>query len=132
MERTEVDIKENSVMELDSELLTILLHDKNSGKNIIWATEDYSGYGYGFGKADEIYVRSITGANGNIIRPRTEKTKKEQQIRIKDKAEVFSSKFAPGTSEQNKVRYDPTAERYYSPSQRCRIRNNCETSISFP
>ena len=33
MERTEVDIKENSVMELDSELLTILLHDKNSGKN---------------------------------------------------------------------------------------------------
>lgn len=90
MERTEVDIKENSVMELDSELLTILLHDKNSGKNIIWATEDYSGYGYGFGKADEIYVRSITGANGNIIRPRTEKTKKEQQIRIKDKAEVFT------------------------------------------
>lgn len=76
MERTEVDIKENSVMELDSELLTILLQDKNSGKNIIWATEDYSEYGYGFGKTDEIYVRSITGANGNIIRPRTEKTKK--------------------------------------------------------
>lgn len=90
MERTEVDIKENSVMELDSELLTILLHDKNSGKNIIWATEDYSEYGYGFGKTDEIYVRSITGANGNIIRPRTEKTKKEQQTRIKDKAEVFT------------------------------------------
>ena len=88
MERTEVDIKENSVMELDSELLTILLQDKNSGKNIIWATEDYSRYG--FGKADEIYVRSITGANGNIIRPRTEKTKKEQQTRIKDKAEVFT------------------------------------------
>lgn len=90
MERTEVDIKENSVMELDSELLTILLQDKNSGKNIIWATEDYSEYGYGFGKTDEIYVRSITGANGNIIRPRTEKTKKEQQTRIKDKAEVFT------------------------------------------
>ena len=85
-----VDVKENSVMELDSELLTILLQDKNSGKNIIWATEDYSEYGYGFGKTDEIYVRSITGVNGNIIRPRTEKTKKEQQTRIKDKAEVFT------------------------------------------
>ena len=60
-----VDVKENSVMELDSELLTILLQDKSSGKNIIWATEDYSEYGYGFGKADEIYVRLITGANGN-------------------------------------------------------------------
>lgn len=85
-----VDVKENSVMELDSELLTILLQDKSSGKNIIWATEDYSEYGYGFGKADEIYVRLITGANGNIIKPRTEKTKKEQQIRIRDKAEVFT------------------------------------------
>ena len=62
-----------------------------SGKavcRLVWATEDYSRYG--FGKADEIYVRSITGANGNIIRPRTEKTKKEQQTRIKDKAEVFT------------------------------------------
>ena len=85
-----VDVKENSVMELDSELLTILLQDKSSGKNIIWATEDYSEYGYGFGKADEICVRLITGANGNIIKPRTEKTKKEQQIRIRDKAEVFT------------------------------------------
>ena len=35
MERTEVDIKENSVMELDSELLAILLQDKNSGKNLL-------------------------------------------------------------------------------------------------
>lgn len=85
-----IDVKENIVMELDSELLTILLQDKNSGKNIIWATEDYSGYGYGYGKADEIFVRSITGINGNIIKPRTEKTKKEQQLRIKDKAEVFT------------------------------------------
>ena len=85
-----IDVKENYVMELDPELLAILLQDKNSGQNIIWATEDYSDYGYGYGKADEIFVHSITGINGNIIKPRTEKTKKEQQIRIKDKAEVFT------------------------------------------
>lgn len=85
-----IDIKENSVVKLDSELLTILLKDKNSGKNIIWATDAYADYGYGFDKADEIYARSITGLNGNIIKPRTEKTKKEQQTRIKDKAEVFT------------------------------------------
>ena len=85
-----VDVKENSVMELDSELLTILLQDKNSGKNIIWATDAYSEYGYGYGKSDEIQIHLITGKCGNIIKPRTEKTKKEQQTRIKDKAEVFT------------------------------------------
>lgn len=90
IDNNRVDIKENSVVELDSELLSILLKDKNSGKNIIWATDAYSDYGYGYGKTDEIYARIITGANGNIIKPRTEKTKKEQQTRIKDKAEVFT------------------------------------------
>ena len=99
MERTEVDIKENSVMEFDAELLAILLQDKNSGKNIIWATDNYIANGFGYGSADEISLYLITGKNGGIIKPRTEKTKKEQQIRIKDKAEVFSSKFAPNTSE---------------------------------
>ena len=43
-----VDIKENSIEQLDYELLTILLQDKSSGKNIIWATDDYSQNGYGF------------------------------------------------------------------------------------
>lgn len=90
MERTEVDIKENSVMEFDAELLAILLQDKNSGKNIIWATDNYIANGFGYGSADEISLYLITGKNGGIIKPRTEKTKKEQQIRIKDKAEVFT------------------------------------------
>ena len=85
-----IDIKENSVMDLDPRLLSVLLQDKNSGKNIIWATDNYVSYGVGFSKNDEIYTLSITGANGNIIKPRTEKTKKEQQTRIKEKAEVFT------------------------------------------
>lgn len=37
-----IDIKEDSIERLDYELLTILLQDKSSGKNIIWATDDYS------------------------------------------------------------------------------------------
>ena len=90
MEKAEVDIKENSVMELDSELLTILLQDKSSGKNLLWATENYSSNGIGYQKNDEICIRAITGTNGGLIKPRTEKTKKEQQLRIKDKAEVFT------------------------------------------
>ncbi len=85
-----IDIKEDSIKRLDYELLTILLQDKSSGKNIIWATDDYSQNGYGFRRDDEIQIYAIVGNNGDIIRPRTAKTKQEQQNRIKCKAEVFT------------------------------------------
>lgn len=85
MERTEVDIKENSVMEFDAELLAILLQDKNSGKNIIWATDNYIANGFGYGSADEISLYLITGKNGGIIKPRTEKQKKSSKYVLKIK-----------------------------------------------
>lgn len=85
-----IDIKENSTERLDNELLAILLQDKNSGRNVIWATDDYSRHGYGFCKDDEIRLNAIVGNEGNFIRPRTAKTKQEQQNRIKRKAEVFT------------------------------------------
>lgn len=86
----QVDIKENAIMRLDTELLSILLQDKSSGKNIIWATEDYVSNGICFDKTAEIKLGCVTGIFGNLIKPRTEKSKKEQQTRIKDKAEVFT------------------------------------------
>lgn len=49
-----IDVKENFIASVDSELLAILLQDKNSGKNIIWATDDYASNGFGYGKNDEI------------------------------------------------------------------------------
>ena len=69
-----IDIEENSIKRLDAELLAILLQDKNSGRNIIWATNDYEQKGYGFYKNDEICINSITGINGDLIKPRTKKT----------------------------------------------------------
>ena len=66
------------------------MQDKSSGKNIIWATNDYSQNEYGFRRDDEIQIYAIVGNNGDIIRPRTAKTKQEQQNRIKYKAEVFT------------------------------------------
>ena len=85
-----VDIKENKILKLDSALISILLKDNSSGKNLIWATDDYAQYGVGYGKDDHISILSITGSNGNIIKPRTEKTKQEQLSRVRDKAEVFT------------------------------------------
>ena len=85
-----IDIKENLIKNLDDGLLSILLKDRSSGKNIIWATDTYVGHGVGFGSQDHITQAQITGKRGCIIKPRTEKSKREQQQRIKNKAEVFT------------------------------------------
>ncbi len=85
-----VDIKENSILALDSTLLNILLKDNSSGKNIIWATDDYTQYDETYMKDRQITVFSVTGKNGSIIKPRVEKTKQEQLTRVRDKAEVFT------------------------------------------
>lgn len=85
-----VDIKENRILALDSELLNILLKDNSSGKNILWATDDYTQYDEAYTKDCQITVLSVTGKNGTIIKPRVEKTKQEQLSRVRDKAEVFT------------------------------------------
>ncbi len=85
-----VDIKENRILALDSTLLNILLKDNSSGKNIIWATDDYTQYDETYTKDRQITVFSVTGKNGTVIKPRVEKTKQEQLTRVRDKAEVFT------------------------------------------
>lgn len=86
----QIDIKENDLERLDKELLPILLQDRSSGKNIIWATDNYVHRGPGFRKHDCIEVSSITGRNGSVVKPRIAKSKKEQSDRIRQKAEVFT------------------------------------------
>lgn len=90
MEINKIDIKENAIRAIDSKLLTLLLRDKTTRKNILWATNDYVQYGEGYASHDEITVKAITGKNGEIIKPRIEKTKEEKIARSKDKAEVFT------------------------------------------
>lgn len=89
-EKHEIDIKENYIKQLDDELLSILLKDRSSGKNIIWATDNYADRGESYDSQQPITVKLITGRFGKVIRPRIDKSKKEQKIRIKDKAEVFT------------------------------------------
>ena len=90
MREIKVDIKENEILNSDPKLLEILLKDNSSGKNIIWATNDYAANGEGFSADDQILPDLITGENGELIKPRTEKTKDEKLARIRDKAEVFT------------------------------------------
>lgn len=90
MDKNRIDIKENYIYHLDNELLTILLQDHSSKKNIIWATDNYSSRGGGYYNHDQITIQAITGYNGSVIKPRTEKSQKEQAERIRQKAEVFT------------------------------------------
>lgn len=88
--KEKVDIKEDILFDLDKELLDILLKDRTSDKNIIWAIDDYKIYGSSFSANDCITIESVTGKNGNVIKPRIEKSREEQIVRIRQKAEVFT------------------------------------------
>ena len=85
-----IDIQENYNKCLDTELLNILLKDRSSNKNIIWATDIYANKGTPYDSWEQITINLITGRLGKTIRPRIDKSEKEQKIRIKDKAEVFT------------------------------------------
>lgn len=90
MDKNSIDVKENYIYKLNKDLLTILLKDRTSGKNIIWATDNYVNKGFGYKSEDYISIESITGYHGSVIKPRSEKSKKEQADRIRNKAEVFT------------------------------------------
>ena len=85
-----IDIKENQLLKIDKDLLSILLKDKTTDRNIIWATNNYRKHGEKYVFDKPISIDLITSRNGNIIKPRIEKSKAEQQLRVKQKAEVFS------------------------------------------
>ncbi|WP_407536313.1 restriction endonuclease subunit M [Cetobacterium somerae] len=85
-----IDIDENKIYHSNPELLLILLKDRTTKKNLIWATDSYKNYGEYYKKENQIKVELITGYNKWLIKPRIEKNKKQQQQRSKEKAEVFT------------------------------------------
>lgn len=85
-----IDVKENDLLKIDKSLLNILLKDRTTDRNIIWATDNYIKYGPEYFPNQPITIDLITGYKGNVIRPRVAKSKIEQQWRIRQKAEVFT------------------------------------------
>ncbi|ACZ01888.1 restriction endonuclease subunit M [Streptobacillus moniliformis] len=82
-----IDISEEK---RSKEILEILLIDRTTNKNIIWATDDYEHFGNAYNSKHHILYHLITGENSNVIQPRVLKSKKSQVIRTKAKAEVFT------------------------------------------
>lgn len=84
-----IDIREDYLLEKDH-LLEILLKDKTTDNNILWATDSYDSNGHLFTPTANITTDLITGALGSLIQPRALKSKTEQLYRTRDKAEVFT------------------------------------------
>lgn len=81
---------EREIINLNIKILSILLRDKTTRKNIIWATDDYAVLGDGYYSWNEITVDAIKGTSDRAIKSRSQKSKQEQSARSKDKAEVFT------------------------------------------
>ena len=85
-----LDISENAISHLNVSLLEILLFDRTTRKNILWATDDYAERGISYAAGDEIKPDLITGVNGNIIRSRVLKATEQKVDRTRTRAEVFT------------------------------------------
>ena len=66
-------------------ILKILLTDQTTGKNIIWADNEYESLGEGYQDNDEITIEKT-----HIIKPRVAKEAERQTQRTKSHAEVFT------------------------------------------
>lgn len=71
-------------------VLKTLLCDRTTGRNIIWADNEYEALGEGYMGDDEISVEKITGMNSGVVKPRIAKEQEKQSLRTKSRAEVFS------------------------------------------
>lgn len=71
-------------------ILKTLLCDRTTGRNIIWADNEYEALGEGYMGDEEITVEKITGMNSGVIKPRIAKEQEKQSQRTKSRAEVFT------------------------------------------
>ena len=71
-------------------ILETLLSDRTTGRNIIWADNEYEALGDGYMGDDEITVEKITGLSSGVIKPRIAKEHGRQSQRTRTRAEVFT------------------------------------------
>ena len=80
-----IDISSYPVLQV----LDVLLQDKTTKKNIIWATDTYAEFGKGFADKAQLDVSTLLRRT-DLIRPRIQKSQEAQAQRTRKKAEVFT------------------------------------------
>ena len=81
-----IDLKEYPV----ANMLKLLLCDKTTGQNIIFATNAYTDRIPPITEKSQITLETLSGFNEDIIQPRVAKSLEEQAERTRKKAEVFT------------------------------------------
>ena len=85
-----IDVKEDELLAMGGGILDMLLLDRTTGENIIWATDDYAYMGDAYAFSQPITPELITGENRNVIQPRISKNGEERKKRARKMAEVFT------------------------------------------
>ena len=86
---------------INFDLLTILLIDRTTNKNIIWATNDYVDFGINYDKRREIHIDLIINDSLRFIQPRILKSMRNKKKRLRDKAEICTPSWI--CNEQNNL-----------------------------
>ena len=92
---------DSSMDEINLDLLNVLLIDRTTNKNIIWATSDYGDFGEKYVSNKEILSNLIIGVHSNIIQPRVLKSVQSKKNRVRSKAEIFTPSWM--CNEQNNL-----------------------------
>lgn len=72
------------------DIVKTLLKDRTTKKNIIWASDSYSGMGKDFLPESNINEKWITNGGNKLVQPRIKKHIDLQKVRTKGRAEVFT------------------------------------------
>lgn len=86
----DIDVIEQDIANYSYLLLDILLFDRTTKRNIIWASEDYTYMGEFYEAKKPIIPNLVIGNNTRLIQPRTAKNQTNQLSRTRGKAEVFT------------------------------------------
>ncbi len=84
------DLISSFVTRHGSTILSILLLDRTTGNNLLWADGEYRAHGAGYGAMDQITIDRISGKNAGLIRTRAQKAGAARSQRTRTHAEVFT------------------------------------------
>lgn len=81
---------DNTLIREIPELMNILLMDRTTRRNIIWATDSYSVFGKEYFPEKPIKLNLVANGASQLLKPRAAKLKHDQEARTRDRAEVFT------------------------------------------
>lgn len=83
-------IEDDEIGKLNKKVLSTLLMDRTTRKNILWGTSDYEDLGTEYSAGNQMKINLITGWNSKSIRPRVFKAQDQKEGRTRERAEVFT------------------------------------------